>query len=96
METVVRSDLIDKITREFRVTREQASSYISTVVKLIGDALILGSEVRINNFGTFHLRDKKERVGRNPKTMESYPISARRSVSFVASDYLKREINNHN
>lgn len=93
MDTIVRSDLIDKITGEFRVTREQAAGYVATIMHIISDSLMCGCEVRINNFGTFHLRNKKGRVGRNPKTMEEYPIHARRSVSFVASDYLKKVIN---
>ena len=59
-------------------------------------SLIQGDDVKISSFGTFVVRQKKERIGRNPKTGQEVPITARSVVTFRASNVLKSKVNNRN
>ncbi|MDR1375234.1 MAG: integration host factor subunit alpha [Holosporaceae bacterium] len=92
-KTLTRSDLANAVTQEFRVTKFNALEIVEDVLDEITMALIDGETVKIASFGTFMVRDKKERVGRNPKTLEEAVISSRKSVSFRASPVLKKIIN---
>ena len=92
-KTLTRSDLVDAITEEFRVTKFIASEIVEDVLDEISNALIAGENVKIAGFGTFSVRQKKERMGRNPKTLKEAVITSRKSVSFRASPILKRIIN---
>jgi integration host factor subunit alpha len=96
MKTLTRSDLADAVTEEFRVTKLSASEIVEDVLDEIATALIEGESVKISGFGTFTLRQKKERMGRNPKTLEEAVISPRKSLSFKASLILKKIINGAN
>ncbi|MDR2724032.1 MAG: integration host factor subunit alpha [Holosporaceae bacterium] len=91
--TLTRSDLIDAITNEFRVTKFIASEIVEDVLDEISNALVAGESVKIAGFGTFSVRQKKERMGRNPKTLKEAVITSRKSVSFKASPILKRIVN---
>lgn len=93
-KTLTRSDIADAITEEFRVTKFNASEIVEDVLDEIASALISGETVKIAGFGTFTIRHKKERLGRNPKTLEEAVISSRKVLSFRASPILKKEINN--
>jgi integration host factor subunit alpha len=92
-KTLTRSDLADAITQEFRVTKFNALEIVEDVLDEITMALIEGETVKIASFGTFIIRDKKERMGRNPKTLEKAVISSRKSISFKASPVLKKIVN---
>ncbi len=93
VKTLTRSDIADAITAEFQVTKFEALEFIHEVLSEIGEALVDGEDVKITGFGTFKVHNKKERMGRNPKTKEPAVISARRTVSFRASPILKKKVN---
>ncbi len=93
IKTLTRSDIADAITEEFRVTKFNASEIVEDVLDEIASALINGEAVKISGFGTFIVRHKKERIGRNPKTLEEAIISSRKALSFKASPILKKVIN---
>jgi len=93
IKTLTRSDIADAITEEFRVTKFNASEIVEDVLDEIASALIEGEVVKIAGFGTFSVRHKKERIGRNPRTLEEAVISSRKSLSFKASPILKKVVN---
>ncbi|MDB2415264.1 integration host factor subunit alpha [Rickettsiales bacterium] len=92
-ETVTRAHLVDKIYRRFGYSRAECSDIIDSIIEEINDGLDKEGEVKLSSFGTFKVRSKKARVGRNPKTKKEVPISARKVVSFYASNILKDLIN---
>lgn len=92
-KTLTRSDIADAITEEFRVTKFNASEIVEDVLDEIATALTNGESVKIAGFGTFTVRNKKERMGRNPKTLEDAVISSRKSLSFKASPILRKIVN---
>ncbi|GHU11748.1 integration host factor subunit alpha [Alphaproteobacteria bacterium] len=90
---LTRSDIADAITEEFDVTKFHASEMVEDVLDEIAAALVEGDTVKIAGFGTFSVRQKKERMGRNPKTMEAAVILPRKSLTFKASSLLKKIVN---
>jgi integration host factor subunit alpha len=92
-KTLTRSDLADAIIKEFHVTKYLASEIVEDVLDEIMSALINGENVKIAGFGTFIVRQKKERIGRNPKTLREAVITSRKSISFRPSPILKKVIN---
>ncbi len=93
IKTLTRSDLADAITKESRVTKFNASEIIEYTLDEIATALIEGENVKIAGFGTFSIRQKSERIGRNPKTSKEAVITSRKSLSFKASPILKKIVN---
>ncbi|MDR0555824.1 MAG: integration host factor subunit alpha [Holosporaceae bacterium] len=93
VKTLIRSDLAEAITNEFRVTKFIASEIVEDVLDEISGALINGERVKISGFGTFMVRQKKERTGRNPRTLKKAVITPRKTISFRASPILKKTIN---
>ncbi|MDR0968840.1 MAG: integration host factor subunit alpha [Holosporaceae bacterium] len=91
--TLTRADLADAITKEFRVTKFVAADIVEDVLDEISSALVDGENVKISGFGTFSVRQKNERMGRNPKTLEAAVITSRKAISFKASAMLKKTIN---
>ena len=91
--TITRADLANAVCRNVKVSRTEASDLIDQMIEEIVSALERGEAVRMSSFGAFEVRDKKERVGRNPKTGEEVPIEERRVVTFRPSDVLKRYVN---
>ncbi|MDR2646396.1 MAG: integration host factor subunit alpha [Holosporaceae bacterium] len=92
-KTLTRSDLVNALTAEFRVTKFIASEIVEDVLDEISSALMQDESVKITGFGTFSVRQKKERMGRNPKTLKDAVITSRKSISFKASPILKKIIN---
>ena len=78
--------LVDKVSN---VTKNDAKEIVELFFEEIRSTLARGEEIKISGFGNFQLRDKPQRPGRNPKTGEEVPISARRAVTFHASQKLK-------
>jgi len=72
--TVTRADLAEAVYREIGLSRSESSELVESVIDYICEALLKGENVKLAGFGTFSLRDKKERIGRNPKTGEEVPI----------------------
>ncbi len=91
--TVTRADLCDAVYEASGLPRHEAAALVEQVLLEIGDAFARGKNVKLSGFGTFTVRDKAERVGRNPKTGVEVPIEPRRAVTFSASDVLKEHVN---
>ncbi len=75
------------------LSRAEASKFLAAVFDEISDALVRGETVKLRSFGSFHLRSKRERVGRNPKTGVEAPISPRQVLTFKASPALVAQVN---
>ena len=93
MKTVTRADVAEKIYEEVGLSRKDSGDVLDMIVSDIVNELSLGTEVKLSSFGTFSLRDKKAREGRNPKTGISATISSRRVISFKPSQNMRKLIN---
>ncbi|MBI1867464.1 MAG: integration host factor subunit alpha [Methylocystis sp.] len=91
--TITRADLSDAVHRRIGLSRAESADLVETVLDEIFDTIVSGKDVKLSSFGFFLVRSKKERVGRNPKTGEAAPISARRVVTFRASNVLRARVN---
>ena len=94
--TLTRSDLSEAVYREIGLSRNESAEMVETILSRIVDALIEGQTVKISSFGTFLVREKGERMGRNPKTGEEVPIDPRRVLVFRPSHILKERVNSGN
>jgi len=92
-QTITRADLSEAIYQEVGLSRNESADLVEAVLREISDALVNGEMVKISSFGSFAVRSKGERVGRNPKTGEEVPILPRRVHVFRASHVLKDRIN---
>src|SRR5918994_2153895 len=92
-KTVKRADLCDAVYATTGIPRHEAATLVEQVLSEIGDALVRGESVKLSGFGTFTVRNKAERVGRNPKTGVEVPIDPRRALTFSASPVLKARVN---
>jgi integration host factor subunit alpha len=90
--TLTRADLAEVINRKLGFSRAESLAMVETILDQVCGALEGGQNVKISGFGTFLLRDKKQRVGRNPKTGIEVPITPRRVLTFRASQILKDRI----
>jgi len=90
--TVTRADLAEALYKEIGLSRTESAALVESVINEIIDALIRGETVKLAGFGTFALRDKKERVGRNPKTGEEVPITPRRVLTFKPSQVMRERV----
>ncbi len=91
--TVTRAQLTEAVYQEVGLSRNESAQLVETVLDEISEALVQGDVVKISSFGSFFVRQKGERVGRNPKTGEEVPILPRRVLVFRASHVLKDRIN---
>ncbi|WP_198045734.1 integration host factor subunit alpha [Novosphingobium aquimarinum] len=92
METLTRAAIAEAIHRKLGLSRADSLAMVESILGLMCDSLSGGENVKISGFGTFLLRDKGERVGRNPKTGIEVPITPRRVLTFRASQMLKDRI----
>lgn len=90
--TLTKADLSDKISNELGLNKREAKDILETFFEKVRVALETGQQVKLSGFGNFDLRDKKQRPGRNPKTGEEIPISARRVVTFRPGQKLKSRV----
>lgn len=90
--TLTRADLAETINRKLGFSRAESLELVEAVLAKMSDALAAGENVKISGFGSFVLRDKKQRIGRNPKTGVEVPITPRRVMTFRASHKLKDRI----
>ena len=95
-KTTTRSTLSEAVFKNVGLSRNESSTLVDSVFNEILKSLINGNDVKISSFGTFVVRQKKERIGRNPKTGQEVPITARSVVTFRASNVLKLKVNNKN
>ena len=85
MNNITRDDIAEFINQEFGLTKIDCNHFVNDLIEEIISGLILHNIVKIHNFGTFKIRNKKERIGRNPKTKEAFMISSRNVISFIIS-----------
>lgn len=90
--TLTRSDLAEAVHQQVGLSRADAADMVEQILAYMGDALEKGENVKISGFGSFILRDKGERIGRNPKTGIEVPIAPRRVLTFRASQLLRDQI----
>ena len=90
--TVTRMDLSEAVFREVGLSRNESAQLVETVLEEMSDALVRGEQVKISSFGTFSVRDKTARIGRNPKTGEEVPINPRRVLTFRPSHLMKDRV----
>jgi len=91
-KTLTRMDLSDAVFREVGLSRNESAELVESVLQHMSDALAHGETVKISSFGTFSLRDKAARIGRNPKTGEEVPIQPRRVLTFRPSHLMKARV----
>ncbi|WP_191085838.1 integration host factor subunit alpha [Roseococcus microcysteis] len=93
METLTRAGLAEAIYAEVGLSRHESADLLEAVLERISSTLESGETVKISGFGTFLLREKGQRIGRNPKTGVEVPILPRRVLTFRPSQVLKARIN---
>jgi integration host factor subunit alpha len=91
--TITRADLAEAVFRRLGLSRTESAAMVEMVLKEISDAIVAGETVKLSSFGSFMIRDKGLRVGRNPKTGREVPIPPRRVAVFKASNIMKSRIN---
>ncbi len=91
--TLTRAHLGEAIYQEVGLSRSESIDLVETVLTHMADSLERGQTLKISSFGSFSIRHKKERIGRNPKTGEEVPISPRKVLIFRPSQILKKRIN---
>ncbi|MEM9757277.1 MAG: integration host factor subunit alpha [Pseudomonadota bacterium] len=91
-KTLTRMDLSDAVFREVGLSRNESAQLVERVLELMSNALVDTGQVKISSFGTFSVRSKSARVGRNPKTGEEVPILPRRVLTFRPSHLMKDRI----
>ncbi len=91
-KTLTRMDLSGAVFREVGLSRNKSAGLVESVLQHMSDALVEGETVKISSFGTFSVRDKGARVGRNPKTGEEVPIHPRRVLTFRPSHLMKDRV----
>ena len=91
-KTLTRMDLAEAVHEEVGLSRNDSAELVEAVLGHISDALVAGEQVKISSFGTFSVRDKAARIGRNPKTGEEVPIHPRRVLTFRSSHLMKDKV----
>ncbi|MGF1463923.1 MAG: integration host factor subunit alpha [Maricaulaceae bacterium] len=90
--TITRAQLTEAVIEEVGLSRQESADLVEAVLDVIADALADGEAVKLSAFGTFSVRDKGGRIGRNPKTGEEVPIEPRRVLVFKPSQVLKERV----
>ena len=94
--TITRTELSEAVYQEVGLSRNESSDLLETVLEKISETLITGESVKISSFGTFSIRSKSERIGRNPKTGIEVPITPRRVINFRPSQQLRLRVSGIN
>lgn len=92
-KTLTRADLAEALVRKVGLPRNESQDLVELVLNEISQTLTRGENVKLSSFGSFGIRKKGERLGRNPKTGEEVPITPRRVLVFRASNIMKDRIN---
>ncbi len=90
--TLTRADLAETMNGKIGLSRAESAKLVEQIIDLMCDALAEGENVKISGFGTFVLRDKNQRIGRNPKTGIEVPIEARRVLTFRPSQIMREQV----
>lgn len=91
--TMTKADIVERVYQKLGFSKKEASELVELVFNSLKNTLQEGEKVKISGFGNFIVRDKKERVGRNPQTGDQIKISARRVLTFRPSQVLKAILN---
>lgn len=91
-KTLTRMELSEAVFRTVGLSRNESADLVESVLNHISDALVRGETVKISSFGTFSVRSKTARIGRNPKTGEEVPIEPRRVLTFRPSHIMKDRV----
>jgi integration host factor subunit alpha len=91
--TMTKADIIEKVYQKIGFSKKEASELVEMVFEQLKNVLCHGDKVKISGFGNFIVREKKERIGRNPQTGDQISISARRVLTFRPSQVLKAVLN---
>lgn len=94
--TITRTELSEAVYQEVGLSRNESMDLLETVLEKISETLVTGESVKISSFGTFSIRSKSERIGRNPKTGIEVPITPRRVINFRPSQQLKLRVSRIN
>jgi integration host factor subunit alpha len=92
-KTLTRADLAEAVFQKVGLPRNESAEIVEMVLREIVASLERGDTVKLSSFGSFGIRDKGQRVGRNPKTGQEVPITPRRVLVFRASNIMKQRIN---
>ena len=92
-KTVTRADLSEAVYQEVGLSRNESAALVESVLDEIASALARGEQVKISSFGSFAIRQKGQRIGRNPKTGQEVPILPRRVLVFRPSHVFKNRVN---
>ena len=92
-KTITRADLCEAVYQAVGLSRTESANLVELVLDEISGSIVRGESVKLSSFGSFIVRSKGQRVGRNPKTGEEVPISPRRVMVFKPSNVLKQKIN---
>ncbi len=92
-KTLTRADLAEALVRKVGLPRNESQDLVEVILGEISTTLSRGEQVKLSSFGSFGIRQKGKRVGRNPKTGEEVPITPRRVLVFRASNIMKDKIN---
>ncbi len=95
METMTRADLADAVYEQVGLSRVESSDLVDAVIDEMEDAIVSEGVLKISSFGTFTVREKRARVGRNPKTGVEVTITPRKVVTYKASHVLKEKMNDN-
>ena len=93
-KTITRNELATSVHKKIGLSQNECANLVGNVIDEIINNLETGDSVKLSSFGTFTVNNKKERIGRNPKTGVEAKITPRRVLSFKASNLLKKRINN--
>ena len=91
-KTLTRMDLSEAVFRELGLSRNESADLVESVLEKISESVVAGEQVKISSFGTFSIRQKSARVGRNPKTGQQAPIPPRRVLTFRPSHLMKDRV----
>lgn len=92
-KTITRAELVEAVYQEVGLSRNESAQLVESVLGEIADTLARGEQVKISSFGSFSVRQKGQRIGRNPKTGDEVPILPRKVLVFRPSHVLKGRIN---
>jgi integration host factor subunit alpha len=92
MMSLTKADIADRLFNEVGLNKREAKEFVDAYFEIIREALESGENVKLSGFGNFQLREKNQRPGRNPKTGEEIPISARRVVTFRPGQKLRARV----
>ena len=91
-KTLTRADLAEAVVKRIGLPRNESADLVELVLSEISNTLETGEQVKLSSFGSFGVREKKQRIGRNPKTGEEVPITPRRVLVFRPSAIMKNRI----